>query len=712
MIGQVIQATMSLSPGTRLGHYAVTALIGEGGMGQVWEATDTQLGRQVALKILPDAFAADPDRLARFKREAQILASLNHPNIGSIYGLEEQDGVQALVLELVEGPTLADHIAQGAMPIEDALPIARQIAEALEAAHEAGVIHRDLKPANIKMREDGTVKVLDFGLAKALDPNPEGDPSESPTLTAAATKMGVIMGTATYMAPEQAKGKVADKRADIWAFGVVLLEMLTGHRVFSGETVSETLAAVMMKEPEWDRLPADLRSKLSNLVRRCLEKDPRQRVRDIGDVRLAMEGAFETTVIAQSEPSVAPTLQLWQRPSSAALAVALLAGGILVGWSLSRSGSTSPPRPVRLAVSVPTSDQLVQARQPVVLSPDGETVVYVHAAPDILPDGRAVLFSTFPDPTVVLQSLDTGERKRLIEGERPHYVPTGHLVFFRGSTLWAAPFDLDRGEITGTAAPVLEGAVGAVATATNGLLANVSGLPPARRLVWVDREGREQPLDLEPGPYSDLELSPDDQRIALTMRAAFEGDDVWVYDVGRGTRTLAAGGPGLDLYPVWTPDGESLVYSSDQGHGGGRNLFRRAADGTGDVEQLTTSPAQQSPWSWSLSGDVLVFQELTETGWHIFGLSLDGSGVSTLIETPGGELEGAVSPNGQWLAYASRESGQSQIYVTPFPRAFSDEEGCSRRPNDQPRPELVPGTGTSGAYALKVRGGASGRSSS
>ena len=321
MIGQVIQATMSLSPGTRLGHYAVTALIGEGGMGQVWEATDTQLGRQVALKILPDAFAADPDRLARFKREAQILASLNHPNIAAIYGIEESEPsptertssgqeVRALVLELVEGPTLADHIAQGAMPIEDALPIARQIAEALEAAHEAGVIHRDLKPANIKVREDGTVKVLDFGLAKALDPNPEGDPSESRTLTAAATKMGVIMGTATYMAPEQAKGKVADKRADIWAFGVVLLEMLTGHRVFSGETVSETLAAVMMKEPEWDRLPADLPSKLSNLVRRCLEKDPRQRVRDIGDVRLAMEGAFETTVIAQSEPSVAPTLQL------------------------------------------------------------------------------------------------------------------------------------------------------------------------------------------------------------------------------------------------------------------------------------------------------------------------------------------------------------------------------------------------------------------
>ena len=203
---------MALASGTRLGHYNVTSLLGEGGMGQVWQATDTQLNRQVALKILPDAFAAVPDRLARFQREAQILASLNHPNIAAIYGIEEAGGTRALVLELVEGPTLADRIAKGPIALDEALPIAKQIAEALEAAHEAGVIHRDLKPANIKVREDGTVKVLDFGLAKALDPNPEGDPSQSPTLTAAATQMGVILGTAAYMSPEQAKGKTADRR--------------------------------------------------------------------------------------------------------------------------------------------------------------------------------------------------------------------------------------------------------------------------------------------------------------------------------------------------------------------------------------------------------------------------------------------------------------------------------------------------------------------
>ena len=233
---------MSLGVGARLGHYAVTAKLGEGGMGEVWRATDTQLDRDVALKVLPEAFTSDPDRLARFEREAKVLASLNRPGIAAIYGIEESEGTRALVLELVEGPTLADRISKGPVPLDEALPIAKQIAEALEAAHEAGVIHRDLKPANIKVRDDGTVKVLDFGLAKALEPNPTSDPSESPTLTAAATQMGVIMGTAAYMSPEQAAGKPVDTRSDIWSLGVVLFEMLTGRRLFTGETVSHVLA--------------------------------------------------------------------------------------------------------------------------------------------------------------------------------------------------------------------------------------------------------------------------------------------------------------------------------------------------------------------------------------------------------------------------------------------------------------------------------------
>ena len=280
---------MPLDVGSRLGHYDVTALIGEGGMGQVYRATDTQLHRDVALKILPDAFAADPDRLARFQREAQVLASLNHPNIAQIHGIEEAEGTRALVLELVEGATLADRIAKGLIPLDEALPIAKQIAEALEAAHEAGVIHRDLKPANIKVREDGTVKVLDFGLAKALAMTPEGDPSQSPTLTAAATETGVIMGTAGYMSPEQVRGEVVDQRSDVWAYCVVLYELLTGERLFDGPTVSDTLVSVLSSEIALDRLPETTPTSVRRLIRRGLARDRRTRLRSMGDARLELD---------------------------------------------------------------------------------------------------------------------------------------------------------------------------------------------------------------------------------------------------------------------------------------------------------------------------------------------------------------------------------------------------------------------------------------
>ena len=287
---------MPLTVGSRIAHYDVTALIGEGGMGQVYQATDTKLNRQVALKILPEAFASDPDRLARFQREAQVLASLNHPNIAQIHGIEEDEGTRALVLELVEGPTLADRISKGPIPLDEALPIAKQIAEALEAAHEAGVIHRDLKPANIKVRDDGTVKVLDFGLAKALETGADGDPAESPTLTAMASQAGVIMGTAAYMSPEQARGESVDKRADIWAFGVVFYEMLTGRRPFEGRTVSDTLASVLARDPDLDSLPTNIPRAVHRLFRRCFEKEPKRRLRDIVEGLFQLEDGLQLPV--------------------------------------------------------------------------------------------------------------------------------------------------------------------------------------------------------------------------------------------------------------------------------------------------------------------------------------------------------------------------------------------------------------------------------
>ena len=299
--------------GNTISHYKVLEKIGEGGMGEVYRATDTKLNRDVALKILPQQFASDSQRMGRFQREAEVLASLDHPNIGQIYGIEEAGQTKALVLQLIEGPTLAERIAQGPIPVEDALKIALQITEGLEAAHEKGVIHRDLKPANIKITPEGQVKILDFGLAKALEGEaPESSLSQSPTLTAAATQAGVILGTAAYMSPEQAKGQPVDKRADIWAFGVVLYEMVTGRRAFEGSNTADILGGVLRLEPGWELLPLGLPNELRRVLARCLTKDPRRRQRDAGDIRLDLEAALlEEANASPSETSLSQRIAGW-----------------------------------------------------------------------------------------------------------------------------------------------------------------------------------------------------------------------------------------------------------------------------------------------------------------------------------------------------------------------------------------------------------------
>ncbi|MCE7960020.1 MAG: serine/threonine protein kinase, partial [Acidobacteria bacterium ACB2] len=291
---------MSLAPGARLGPYEVTAKLGAGGMGEVWRATDTGLRREVAIKVLPATFTQDAERLARFQREAQLLARLNHPNVAQVYGLETSGDAHALVMELVEGPTLADRLARGALPVPECLSIARQVAEALEEAHEKGIVHRDLKPANVKVTPDGKVKVLDFGLAKAMDPAAPSSSGaadllrspalmNSPTLTAPGTAMGVILGTAAYMSPEQARGGAVDKRADVWAFGALLYEMLAGRRPFEGETVSDTIAAVLRAEVDWAALPSATPPAVLSLLRRCLERNPRNRLHDVADARIVLD---------------------------------------------------------------------------------------------------------------------------------------------------------------------------------------------------------------------------------------------------------------------------------------------------------------------------------------------------------------------------------------------------------------------------------------
>ena len=413
---------MALAVGSRLGHYDVTALIGEGGMGQVYQATDTKLNRQVALKILPEAFADDPDRLARFQREAQVLASLNHPNIAQIHGIEEADDTRALVLELVEGPTLADRIAQGAIPVDEAIPMAKQIAEALEAAHEQGVIHRDLKPANIKVREDGTVKVLDFGLAKALDTTPEGDPSQSPTMTAAATQMGVIMGTAAYMSPEQAAGKLVDQRSDIFAFGVVLWEMLTGGRLFTGESISHVLASVLKTEPDWETLPVETPPAVRRLLRRCLERDRRERLHHVGDVRVELREALSSPDTPLGRPVTAPPLAIWRRPIPAVLSLVVVAAIAGSGvWSLRRP---MPPRVARFVLTAPPNEavQISNGTTDLVISPDGTQVVYATGTP-------AVLYARAVDQLEGTPLRDTAN------GGAPFFSPDGTWVGFFGDGL-------------------------------------------------------------------------------------------------------------------------------------------------------------------------------------------------------------------------------------------------------------------------------------
>jgi Tol biopolymer transport system component len=416
---------LTLTPGTRLGVYEVIAQIGEGGMGQVFRATDTKLKRQVAIKILPPSVAADAERLARFQREAEVLASLNHPHIAAIYGLEESGGMTALVMELVEGEDLSQRITRGAIPIDEALPIAKQIAEALEAAHEQGIIHRDLKPANIKVRVDGTVKVLDFGLAKAMEPPAGSSPSlsMSPTLSMHATQAGIILGTAAYMSPEQARGATVDKRADLWAFGVVLWEMLTGTRLFEGATVSDTLAAVLRAEPDWTALPAATPAPVRRLLRRCLDKDRKRRLDSAAAARLEIDEALTAPATADGAVAVVGRhtgVVTSHQVAWSAAAVLLVACASLTAVLVLR-GTPPSPATISFDVNPPGSGRGLQ----IALSPDG-----THLASLVAEDKESALW---------IRTLDQ-VHGRILQGTEglsfPFWSPDSRFIgFFAGGKL-------------------------------------------------------------------------------------------------------------------------------------------------------------------------------------------------------------------------------------------------------------------------------------
>jgi serine/threonine-protein kinase len=776
---------MSLSPGTRLGAYEILTLLGSGGMGEVYRATDTKLHRDVAIKVLPSEVAADPDRLARFEREAHVLASLNHPNIAHIHGIEDSTGTPALVMELVEGPTLADRIAKGPIPLDEALPIAKQIADALEAAHEQGIIHRDLKPANIKVRPDGTVKVLDFGLAKALSADtPTGDPASSPTLSMRATMAGVIMGTAAYMAPEQARGQQVDKRADIWAFGVVVYEMLTGRQVFGGATVSDTLASVLKESPDLNLVPAQART----LIRHCLEKDPRRRMRDIGDGRLLLNDAEDTTA--------ARSVEVWRRPivlGSLLAAVVLIAVVLGVGlWRATRpvdrpliwlsadlgpdarasrdfTAAISPdgtrlvfpigdPGASRLAVrslGQPSATPLAgtEGGANPFFSPDGEWIAFgaggklkkisshggppmtlcdganVHGGswgedgfivaslgnsaglsrvpenggspqplttlengeltqrwPQILPERKAVVFSAsssqvnWEEAHVDVLSLKTGQRKTVVRGGfYGRYLPSGHLVYLRGGTLYGMAFDIDRLEPSGPPATLLEGIAASIYGggqfdfSRNCTLVYLSGNPSIgikRKLVWIDAAGNTQPFFASPDRVNDPALSPDGKRLAITIGTA-GASDLWVYDLEREIPTKLPTGGHVLLGPVWAPDGKHLVYGSEPSNNNGVMWIR--ADGGGEPQLLTRDDTHrgQVPASVSPDGRFVLFGGPER---HAQSVTIDttdpdhpkASAPEPLLNTSAIDGDGPISPDGHWLAYTSGRSGTPQVFVRPF----------------------------------------------
>ena len=414
-----------------LGPYRVLEKLGEGGMGEVYRATDTRLHREVAIKVLPAAFAQDPERVARFRREAHVLAALNHPHIAAIYGLEESDGTLALAMELVGGEDLADRLSKrGAVPVDETIEIARQIAQGLEAAHEKGIVHRDLKPANIKIANDATVKILDFGLARSYDGDAVASGTSvalahSPTMTRHATEAGLILGTAAYMAPEQARGMAIDKRADIWAFGVVLYELLTGRRLFEGATISDVLAAILRQEVDLDELPADTPPKMRGLIARCLERDPKQRLRDIGEARILLSQSLEPppppATTSSSRHAVVWRVLPWLLTAAAGIALLVIA-------NRPSTGASHAPGTLRFTITGPIpgpgTSYSVDPNDVPVLSPDGRML----ALPLETPEGKALYLR--PLNSFDLIPIEGG-------GRRPFFSPDGaSLAFTRFGAIW------------------------------------------------------------------------------------------------------------------------------------------------------------------------------------------------------------------------------------------------------------------------------------
>jgi Tol biopolymer transport system component len=710
--------------GTRIGPYEITARIGEGGMGLVYKAKDFQLGREVALKVLPEGFSADPERLARFEREAKLLASLNHPNIAQIYGLETSGASPALVMELVEGPTLADRLAQGSLSIDESLSIARQIAEALEEAHEKGIIHRDLKPQNVKASIEGKVKVLDFGLAKAMEPGGAASTGSagadvarsptlmnSPTLTAAhGTQLGVILGTAAYMAPEQARGAAVDKRADVWAFGVVLYEMLTGEALFTAESLVDTLSAVMRKPIELDRLPATIPDRLRELVGRCLERDPRQRLRDIGDARIAIDqilrGGGEPGAAAQGTKArgASPKLAI-----AGLIAVAVVAGAFVLGRESGPStGEAGGGAGLGLDQFTHLTYESGLESSPS-LSPDGEFVVYTaidggdrdlfllriggqkaikltedspaddnHAA--FSPDGRFIAFRSERGDGGLFVMGATGESVRRLTtfGDNPAWSPDGREIVF-GTEGRSDPSNREK-----------------------------------TSELWVVPAAGGEPRRLFAGDAVQPAWSPGGSRIAFwALRPGSGIRDVWTIAADGSDPRMVTDQESVDWDATWEPDGRHLDFVSDRSGAthpwrvaidersgkvlgppepfhlptswsgqlswskDGRRLAYRTSERTAQVARLPFDPAKAritGPAERVLDTTIAaVGLDLSADGWMLFRtlttpediyvMRTDGTGLRKLTDDPAKDRGPVWSPDGQMAAFYSNRSGHYEIWT-------------------------------------------------
>jgi len=664
----------SVLTGRRLGIYQVHALLGAGGMGEVYRARDTKLGRDVAIKILPRLFTSDPDRLARFEREARVLATLNHPNIGAIYGLEESDGLRALVLELVEGNTLAERIQRGPIRLSEALTIARQIADALDAAHEKGIVHRDLKPANIKIAPDGIVKVLDFGLAKAVAGDASApDLTQSPTVTASGTAEGVVLGTPAYMSPEQVRGKSVDKRTDIWAFGCVLYEMLTGRAAFGCETVSDTIAAILEREPDGGFLPATLPPVVRHLIKRCLEKDSKRRLRDVGDARTDIDDALSPSDPAPVVAARAGTssLRVW-RMLAAVCFLALAAVGVRLWMELQR-GLQSAPTTTPMARTIATRLTSYGGRQnTATISPDGRSFAFVsdHAG----------------TPDIWLRQVSGGEPVRLtndaVEESDLAFAPDGESIYFSRpeqgtSAIWQI------GTLGGQARKVIAGGHSAAPSPDGRTLAYMvseqseSGTEALIISALDGSEKRSLAQHIPRFPRVRPAWAPDGHRIAYIRAGLFAPANLFVVDTRDGrerqvTRFTRAG-QSLGM-PVWLPDNRHLVasyaaYSRTQSPS---DLAIVDAD-DGSISRVTTT-ISDSFTTPSLSADgsrLIATAELPlREVWKVPLKSADpdenGRTGVRLIDGTQDPLWTFVTRDGRTLLYNSPASGSRNLWIMPL----------------------------------------------